>query len=331
MTKGKKICSLLLAVLLCVVSVFGNASVGKAEETKENVLVTDVAGVATANTGKSYNFTVEKSTEVYFDIWVPAVVNATISVMNNSTGQSYGASSVSTEQWQWDGELNAYSYYFEAAAMPVGDYTVTITFSADTQYIFLVSEKVIQPTLNQTKATISVGFKTTLKVDNTTESIKWSTSKKEVATVSSKGVVTGKKAGKATITAKVGGQTLKCTVTVKANTYSEKKQSAASINYGCALQVYNASYAKNGDLVLKCRFINNSAYHVNALKNVKVTFMTSTGKTVGTYSAKFRSISVGAGGTKDFSVTVKKSKLKIKKADLRLGTYKTDGQYQYRY
>lgn len=44
----------------------------------------------------------------------------------------------------------------------------------------------------------------------------WSTSKKSVATVSKKGVVTAKKAGKAVITCKTGyGYNLTCTVTVK--------------------------------------------------------------------------------------------------------------------
>lgn len=44
---------------------------------------------------------------------------------------------------------------------------------------------------------------------------KWSTSKKSVATVSSKGKVVAKKAGVAKITGKVNGRKYTCTVTVK--------------------------------------------------------------------------------------------------------------------
>lgn len=69
--------------------------------------------------------------------------------------------------------------------------------------------------LNKKKVTIYVGKTTTLKLKNNKKKIKWSTSNKKVATVSKKGKVKGKKAGKATITAKVGKKKYKCKVTVK--------------------------------------------------------------------------------------------------------------------
>lgn len=77
-----------------------------------------------------------------------------------------------------------------------------------------------QPKLNKTKLTLSVGKTYSLKVQNTKAKVKWSTSKKSVATVSSKGKVTAKKKGTAIITAKfkVKGKIkkLKCKVIVKA-------------------------------------------------------------------------------------------------------------------
>lgn len=69
--------------------------------------------------------------------------------------------------------------------------------------------------LNKTKATIYVGKTVTLKVKGTKKKVKWSTSKKKVATVNKKGKVTGKKKGTAKITAKVAGKKLVCKVTVK--------------------------------------------------------------------------------------------------------------------
>lgn len=69
--------------------------------------------------------------------------------------------------------------------------------------------------LNKSKATIYVGKTVTLKLKNNKKKVKWSSSNKKVATVSKKGKVTGKKAGKATITAKVGKKKYKCKVTVK--------------------------------------------------------------------------------------------------------------------
>ena len=69
--------------------------------------------------------------------------------------------------------------------------------------------------LNKTKATIYVGKTVTLKLKNNKAKVKWSSSNKKIATVSKKGKVKGKKAGKATITAKVGKKKYKCKITVK--------------------------------------------------------------------------------------------------------------------
>lgn len=78
--------------------------------------------------------------------------------------------------------------------------------------------------LNKATATVYVGSSTTLKMKGTSEETTWSTSNKKVATVSSKGKVTGKKAGTATITAKVGKKSYKCKVTVKKPYISDSKK-----------------------------------------------------------------------------------------------------------
>lgn len=70
--------------------------------------------------------------------------------------------------------------------------------------------------INKKSISIKVGKTYKLKVKGTKKKVKWSSSNKKVATVSSKGVVKGKKAGKATITAKVGKKKYKCKVTVTA-------------------------------------------------------------------------------------------------------------------
>lgn len=70
--------------------------------------------------------------------------------------------------------------------------------------------------INKKSMTISQGATATLKITGTSKRVTWSTSSKSIATVSNKGVVTGKKAGAATITAKVSGKKYTCKVTVKA-------------------------------------------------------------------------------------------------------------------
>ncbi|WP_049945918.1 M4 family metallopeptidase [Butyrivibrio sp. LC3010] len=67
--------------------------------------------------------------------------------------------------------------------------------------------------LSQKKATLIVGQSLKLTMEGASK-VKWSSSNKKVATVS-KGNVKAKKAGKATITAKVGNKKYNCKVTVK--------------------------------------------------------------------------------------------------------------------
>ena len=78
--------------------------------------------------------------------------------------------------------------------------------------------------LSKSKMTLVVGKQKTLKVKNTTERVTWSSSKKSVAKVSAKGVVTAKRAGMATITAKVGKKKYTCIVTVKEKPSLEKNK-----------------------------------------------------------------------------------------------------------
>lgn len=71
--------------------------------------------------------------------------------------------------------------------------------------------------LNKLSATITVGKTITLKATVTGKkgTVKWSSSRNSVAAVNSKGVVTGKQKGTATITARVNGVKKTCRITVK--------------------------------------------------------------------------------------------------------------------
>lgn len=78
------------------------------------------------------------------------------------------------------------------------------------------SVRAATPKLSKTVISLFSGKSTTLKVSGTDKAVKWSSSDKNIASVSKKGKVTGKNAGKAIITATIGKQTLQCKVTVKA-------------------------------------------------------------------------------------------------------------------
>ena len=102
--------------------------------------------------------------------------------------------------------------------------------------------------LSKTKATLTVGKQTTLKLKNATASkVKWSSFNKKIATVSAKGVVKAKKAGKVTIKAKYKGKTYKCVVTVKKATSAQVK----------AFNKLKKFLTKNGE---KHEYQNETAY-----------------------------------------------------------------------
>ena len=73
------------------------------------------------------------------------------------------------------------------------------------------------------KATLIKGQTTTLKISGTKKKAKWSTSKKSVAIVNSKGKVTAKGKGTATITAIVGNEKYTCTVDVQTPKINKSK------------------------------------------------------------------------------------------------------------
>lgn len=75
--------------------------------------------------------------------------------------------------------------------------------------------------INKRTLTLEKGKTYNLKITGTTKKVTWSSSKKAVATVSSKGKVTAKTVGTSTITATIGTTKLTCKVTVKepANPY----------------------------------------------------------------------------------------------------------------
>lgn len=329
--KKQKLMSLFLAIVLCFTALLTNTNTASAEETTIDTIL-EQSGTATANTATNNNFTLDLNNNVYFEIVVPAQVNCYAEILD-SVGNVLATKTIPSTSFIFDEYDNTYYYDFGYSDVYSGDYNLTLTFDTDTTYDLYVGVDKILATISDSKVTLTAGFTKTIKVDNTKESIKWTSSKKSVATVDSKGKITAKKPGTATITATTAsGQKLTCKVTVKANTYKETKCSAKDVNYGkCVMQVYNASYNKSGDLILKCRFINNSFHKVTSLENMKITFKTSTGKTVGTYYASKKSMSVPSGSVKDFTVTIKKSKLKIKKADLRNGDYSTSGSYVYYY
>lgn len=77
--------------------------------------------------------------------------------------------------------------------------------------------------LNRSSLTLYVGKTAKLTVKNTKKKVKWSSSRKSVATVSQNGRVRAKGKGSCKVTARVGGKNYACKVTVKKKASKVKK------------------------------------------------------------------------------------------------------------
>lgn len=93
------------------------------------------------------------------------------------------------------------------------------------------------PKLSKKKISLDKKKSFTLNVTGTTMNVKWKSSDKSIAAVTTKGKVTAKKSGTATITATVGGKELNCQVTVKAEKPSFRVYMLGKTEYDAILTV----------------------------------------------------------------------------------------------
>ncbi|MCI6318800.1 MAG: Ig-like domain-containing protein [Rikenellaceae bacterium] len=140
-------------------------------------------------------------------VTLSATVNPSNATYKTVTWSSSDASIATVE----DGKVTAIKIGTATITAKAGDKTATCS-------ITVVATPVTSVTLNKTSASLKVGETVTLSAtvnpsDATDKTVTWTTSDATVATVSN-GVVTAKKLGTATITAKAGDKTAICTITV---------------------------------------------------------------------------------------------------------------------
>lgn len=99
----------------------------------------------------------------------------------------------------------------KVTAVKAGTAKITATVNKKN---YTCTVKVESPKLNRTSATLIPNQKVQLKLSGTSQKITWKSDDKTVATVNSKGMVTGKDEGEAYITATVGGKKYDCYVVV---------------------------------------------------------------------------------------------------------------------
>lgn len=200
--------------------------------------------------------------------------------------------------------------------------------------------------LNKTSLTLYTGKTSTLKVIGTNKKATWSTSNKKIATVSSKGVVSAKSAGNATITAKVSNKNLKCKVTIKKSTTSKNAAKKAYYNF---LKSYNFTSDPNSR-GFKLIYINNDSipelavfdgeYHVAGVKvyayvNGKVKYVGTFGEYGGFGYKEKKGIicSSGAGFGSYYNTYYKWNGSKLSKLMTAnaIGSPHSNGDFTYKY
>ena len=129
------------------------------------------------------------------------------------------------------------------------------------------------PSISAKKVSVYVGKTKQLKVSGTSTSVKWTTSNSKIVTVSSKGLIKGKKAGKAIVTATTSGKQLKCAVTVK------------NVNAKANKIIFKTT--DGGDFVLNSTKANVKFKMAADCTDVKASVTDATGKTY--YSKTFSS------------------------------------------
>lgn len=133
-------------------------------------------------------------------------------------------------------------------------------------------EECIKISMNITCKDLYLGEKVLLEatVSGTSSKVKWTSDNKKIATVSSKGLVTAKKAGTVTITANVNDVTAQCKITVI------KKQSP-SIKLNKSSLVLN----KGKSITLKTTVTGTSSRIVWKSSNISVATVTNKGRVTG--------------------------------------------------
>ena len=193
--------------------------------------------------------------------------------------------------------------------------------------------------LSKEKLTIAKGISKKLKVvyDSKTEyidgSLKWTSSNKKIATVSSSGKVKAKKPGKCTITCKLpNGAKAKCKITVKKNEYkgiSLSKCNAHDGRYGNIHFEVNKAYYKGNTFVLKCVVMNTRILRAVKFNWITIVPENDDGQVIAKKKFKNVPINVTGYGKKYITFTFPKSAVK-KKRDLHKGVY-IDPDYVYTY
>lgn len=324
--KGK---AWLLAAAILVTAIFvGNVPAQAASGT---VNLMHKVSTATANSPIRYNFTLTKKSDISFVMKTNERIGSTITIKDpdhDTPLQTVYLSTVS-QNMQY---ISSKGIYKNSAKinLPEGNYVLELSFENDVNFDFTMDQVSSGARLNTTALSVTKGFTGQIKVLNGGTMKSCTSSNNSIASVTNKGVVTGKKNGKTTLKVKLtNGKTLACKVSVVSNTYAGKKIAISDVPYNtCEMKAYHAAFDGKGNIVVKFVIANNNYGTISNVSGFRITVKNAKKATVGTYSTGTYKVSVPSYSEKTCTVTIPKAKVKgnRKKIDLRTSTISISGK-----
>lgn len=327
----KKLClrkatCFLLSLLMLFSSILAYPFSLHAAESANYINIMHKISTARPNFPIRYNFSLEKSSDIYFDLRINERTTVGLTIKNQSDEIPIKSDTLPSTDPNWQ-YISSSGIYRNTHTMhlPAGNYILEMNFEAEVNYDLSVSRISDSAKLNYSKLTITKGFTKQLKVEGGT--IKnCNSSKKAIATVTSKGKITAKGTGKTKISVTLtNGKTLTCNVTVKDNKYSAKKISISDTRYNTYdMKAYSASFDSKGNLVVKFMIANNSYGQLKSVPKFQITVTDSKKDVVASYKKGSYSVNVKSYSDKGYSVKIPKSALKKSKDKIDLRTSKIE-------
>lgn len=331
MFKFQKVSCIILTFFLLISVVLVSPVQASAKSSNNYISIMHKISTARPNFPVRYNFSLEKESDIYFDLAINERTTIALTIKNQRDEVAVKSDTLpfTDPKWQYNKKNGIYNNK-HTMHLPAGDYILEMNFENEVNYDMNLSRISETAKLNYTKLDLTKGFSRQLKVDG--GKIKsCSSSKKNVATVTNSGKITAKKNGKTTIKVHLtNGTTLSCPVTVKSNEYKAKKIEVKDVVYNTSeMKAYNASFDAKGNLVLKFKLVNNSYGKITNISKFKVTVTDSSKKKVVSYSKKNYAVNIASYSDKEYAVTIPKSALKksFKKIDLRTSKIRITGKF----
>lgn len=139
-----------------------------------------------------------------------------------------------------------YTVSYSGKGKKIGTYKVTVKFKNKYSGKLTKKYKVVKNSINKKSLKLYKGKTYKLKLAYNKGKIKWTSSNKKIATVSSKGKVTAKKPGKCVITAKYLGKKYTCKITVKKKKTKTPVSTGQSSGASYGTQTQSPSYSSGG-------------------------------------------------------------------------------------